>query len=666
MRRDWSIESVIERLKREGSQWYLTQHATKLAKSKGANVTESNPSLAIAPDRLRWRCEPLYVDVECSHAVLELIQDGAVDGHGSLAHCDLETGGILFGEWTDTSIRIEAARALECEHKFGPSFQLSRKDEASLLEALAVARKDPELGQLQPIGLYMSKSQKFSVAVADPRIFDRYFPKARPMALILRPSKFGQTRAGFFLRERGSVTYFGANQVSSSTSESAHRVRQPMAENAQDDDRPENQVARPEDVATVTAPPPNEAIGAWSRESVRRLITSPLKRFRASLLTGEKLWNVSRWDLVAAIVLLGFCIATTRTLWVRSNLELSTRIPMRITDTGSQLRIDWDAHQEPILSATNGVLEIRDGETEPVHLPFARDALLAGSVLYAPRSGTIQVRMRLMNHKKPLQESVIYYIKPERIPPSVPIVVFSPATSKSGPPLVAESPLPINPVLKEEPHLADAVLQQRGNENRGMKNAARPANRSRVSRVFRLPPLRPLVATNSRIRVDLLDAPDLRINQSFPQALLLPNGAMLTGSAIRARPSRGRLIWTGELQKNEFISFSASGSSRGVLNGRLPGFPIQVNIQPGEVVDGGIAILTNDVSRAGVNEPAHARNGWDVVIYKWVQKPIPELRVVEPPGPSNNWDRIVLHNTDRNLSVVVVDWQSMDKSKPAD
>jgi hypothetical protein len=629
-------------------------------------VTEFNLGLAAAPDRLRWRCEPLYVDVECTNAVLEMIRDGAVDGRCRLAHCALETGGILFGEWTDTSVRIEAARPLECEHKFGPSFELSKKDEASLLEALAVARQDPELGKLRPIGLYMSNSQNFSVAVADIRIFDRYFPKARPMALILRPSKFSQTRAGFFIRERGSVTYFCAHEVSSSISESAHRDRQPIAQNPQDENRPANEAAQPEEAGTITTPPPNEPICAWRRESVRRLLTSALKRFRASLLTGEKLWNVSRGDLVAAIVLLGFCTAATRTLWVRSNLEPSTRIPMRITETGSQLRIDWDVNEEPVLSATSGVLEIRDGETEPVHLPFARDVLRAGSVLYAPRSGTIQVRMRLMNDKGPLQESLIYYIKPERIRPSVPVVLVSPATSKSEPPLVAESALPITPALKKEPGLARDELQRPRNENGGMKKAAQPVNRSREPRVFRLPPLRPSGTINSRIRVDLLDAPNIRINQSVPPALLLATGVTLTRSAIQARPSWGRLIWTGELQKNEFISFSAGGSSRGVLNGRLPGFPIKVNIQPGEVVDGGIAILTNDASRAGVNEPAHARNGWDVVIYKWLQKPIPELRVVESPGPSNNWGRIVLQNTDRNLSVVVVDWQSMEKSKPGD
>src|SRR5260370_37527001 len=123
---------------------------------------------------------------------------------------------MLFGEWTDTAIRIEAARPLECKHKFGPSFDLSKKDESSLVEALAVAREDPELGKLRPIGLYMSNSQNFSMAIADVRIFDRYFPKARPMDLVLRPSKFGQTRADSFLRERWSVTYFYVQDVSSS------------------------------------------------------------------------------------------------------------------------------------------------------------------------------------------------------------------------------------------------------------------------------------------------------------------------------------------------------------------------------------------------------------------------------------------------------------------
>jgi len=623
-------------------------------------VTESNSELATAPDRLRWRCEPLAVEVECTNAVLEMIRDLAVNERRRLPHCALERGGILFGEWTDTAIRIEAARPLEWEHKFGPSFHLSKKDESSLVEALAVAREDPELGKLRPIGMYMSNSQNFSMAVADIRIFDRYFPKARPMALVLRPSKSGQTRVDFFVRERGSVTYFHAHEVSFSTSEPAHQDRQLIAKELKAEYRQANGVAGPEEADPIPALPSDEVVEAWSRQSLRRRLTTALKRVRAFLQTRETLWTVSRGDLIAAIVLLGFCTAATRTLWVQSNLESSPRIPMRITDTGSQLRIDWDANDEPVLSATSGVLEIRDGETEPLHLPFSKDVLRAGSVFYAPRSGTIQVRMKLMNHKGRPQESIIYYIKPARVPPSLPVRAFSPAASKSEPPVVTGSAVPITAALDKEPSLALYERQRPRSENGSMKEAAQPVNHTRPSRVFRLPPLRSSAATNSRIRLDLLDAPDVRISQSAPSALLLANGLTFAQSAIQARPSWGRLIWTGELQKNEFISFSANGSSRGVLNGRLPGFPIKVNIQSGEVVDGGIAILTNEANRAGVNEPSHARNGWDVVIYKWVQKPIPELRVVEPPGPSNNWSRIVLQNTDRNLSVVVVDWQSME------
>jgi hypothetical protein len=571
-----------------------------------------------------------------------------------LAHGAPETGGILFGDWTETFIRIVAARPLECEHKFGPSFLLSNKDEASLRQALAVAREDAELRTLKPIGLYMSNSQNFSVAVADIRIFDRYFPKARPMALMLRPSKLGQTHACFFVRERGSITYFPATEVSSSTPELPH-LAGPIAPNPQ-----------PAEARASATPLPNEVVSPWIGESLRRRFTSALDRFRSSMPARENWRNVRRAGLVAAIVLLGLCAVATRSLWVRSKFVPSTGIPMRITNAGSQLRIDWDANVEPVLSATSGVLEIRDGESEPLHVPFTMDVLRAGSVIYAPRSGAIQVRMKLMSHKGPPHESVIYYINPAPTPPAAPVGIFSATTSKSEPPVAAEPTVQVTPALDKDPGLARIERQRPANENGGKKKVAQSVNGRREPRVFRLPPVQTSAATNFRIRADLLDAPDIRSSQPVPMARLLPVGATLSHSSIQARPGWGRLIWTGELQKNEFISFSANGSSRGVLNGRLPGFPIKVNVQPGEVVDGGIAILTNDAKRAGLNEPSHARNGWDLVIYKWVQKPIPELRVVELPGPSNNWGRIVLQNTDRNLSVVVVDWQSMVTPKPGD
>jgi hypothetical protein len=503
------------------------------------------------------------------------------------------------------------------------------------------------------------------VAVADIRIFNRYFPKARRMALMLRPLKCGETHAEFFVRERGRITYFCAHEVYISIPESPHRDGQPIAETPQN--RPVNEIASAEQAGASTAPQANEVVAPWNRESLRRRFTIALQRLRPSFQTQGKRWNVSRLDLVVAIVLLGLCTTATRALWVRSNLVPSFRIPLSITNMGSQLRIDWDASVEPVRSATSGVLEIRDGESEPVHLPFTLDVLRAGSVIYVPRSDTIRVRMSLMNRKGPPHESVIYYVNPTIPRPAVPVVIFSPTTSKSELSAVGAPASPVTPAPNQKPRVALDEPQRPTNENTGMNKATQLVNRSREPRVFRLPPVRISAVTNSRIRAELPDAPDIRISQSVPPALLrVVSGATLARSATQARQSWGRLIWTGELQKNELISFSERGASRGVLNGRLPGFRIKVNVHPGEVVDGGIAILTNDPSRVGVNEPSHARNGWDVVIYKWIQKLIPELKVVETPGPSNNWSRIVLQNGDRSLSVVVVDWQSMDVSKPGE
>jgi hypothetical protein len=46
-----------------------------------------------------------------------------------------------------------------------------------------------------------------------------------------------------------------------------------------------------------------------------------------------------------------------------------------------------------------------------------------------------------------------------------------------------------------------------------------------------------------------------------------------------------------------------------------------------------------------------------MVYYDWDPKKIAQLDVVEPPGPANNWKRLVLRNGGRNASVLVVNWQ---------
>ena len=74
-------------------------------------------------------------------------------------------------------------------------------------------------------------------------------------------------------------------------------------------------------------------------------------------------------------------------------------------------------------------------------------------------------------------------------------------------------------------------------------------------------------------------------------------------------------------------------------------------------VDGGIAVYSKDPERSGDDQRPSAWNGWRVEVHDWDPKRIAELNMVEPPGPANNWKRLVLRNGSRNVSVFVVNWQ---------
>ena len=140
-------------------------------------------------------------------------------------------------------------------------------------------------------------------------------------------------------------------------------------------------------------------------------------------------------------------------------------------------------------------------------------------------------------------------------------------------------------------------------------------------------------------------------------ALTVDHPASQTRSTGLPPLSAGRLIWTGTLQKNALLSFSPTGASAGVLNGRLPGFPVKISIQPVELVDGGIAVYSKDRQRWGSSESPSAWNGWKVVVRDGDSKRIAQVNILEAPGPGNDWKHLVLRNGNRNVFVVVVEWQ---------
>src|ERR1700730_12853523 len=139
--------------------------------------------------------------IEYAPAVMESVRAEAVDGLMKLGRGGIECGGVLYGRITDGLIRILAARPLECEHRSGPSFVLSEKDEARLREMMEPAGRDEETRDLDVVGWYMSHCRRGQpLAESDVRIFDRYFPTPGNVTAIVMPQKSESSTVGFFIR----------------------------------------------------------------------------------------------------------------------------------------------------------------------------------------------------------------------------------------------------------------------------------------------------------------------------------------------------------------------------------------------------------------------------------------------------------------------------------
>lgn len=598
----------------------------------------------------QWRCLPLSIEVRCANEVLETIRVEAVDAFNRLSHGGLETGGILFGRWTEGIVEILACQPLVCEHSTGPSFVLSEKDEMILQAALVEFK--PET--LQPIGLYMTHSRRgFSLVESDRRIMDRYFPEPWQMALLLTPSKLGPTGAGFFVRSpAGEPAYccthelllqaperYGKNEESEADTLSTHLDN--------------------EKIPSIIAALPIEPMPI-DTEPVDRSILAP-DSVQPFLAQEAKHPGLNWLRLIGTLALIILCTAIAASLWTHSRVVTSRPVSIHISDMSPKVRIEWDPTQEPIRDATGALLEIHDGESPPVDLPITRDGLESGGIVYAPRSEKLELRLKLLHGKEPTLESASYFlINPVMSAGSPPVAPVPVATPADAPSVVSD---PVSH-LKEEP--IRASTQEQAHAAPRIQPLSRRAHI--VARPFRPPVRHPSSGADVATQASLPKLPEIHAAErplplpslSIPSIEVRPSSApeeAPTATTNVTQPRSGRLIWTGDLRKGGLLSLSPAGASIGVLNGRFPGFPVRVNVQPAELVDGGIAIFSSDRTRSDTSEPPSTRNGWNVVVYKWDPKRTSELTLIEPPGASNGWRQLVLRNGNHNISVVVVDWQ---------
>ncbi len=153
-----------------------------------------------------WSGGPETLVIEYSDAVMDEIRLRADEGHQLMRHGGMEVGGVLFGKHAAGVVRIMAARPVACEYAEGPRFLLSKQDEKGLVALLRASSEDPELAGLEPAGWYRSHTQdEICLSDADTQFYNRFFPLAWQVALVVRPADLTPTLAGFFFRELNGV-----------------------------------------------------------------------------------------------------------------------------------------------------------------------------------------------------------------------------------------------------------------------------------------------------------------------------------------------------------------------------------------------------------------------------------------------------------------------------
>src|SRR4051794_7183016 len=104
----------------------------------------------------------IWIDPETSHPVkysLPLFHDldfQVNEAYRRIPHGGVEIGGVLYGRFEPKGVIIEALRPIDCEHASGPSFLLSEKDLARMVEAFGEAQSDSELKGLERVGWFVS------------------------------------------------------------------------------------------------------------------------------------------------------------------------------------------------------------------------------------------------------------------------------------------------------------------------------------------------------------------------------------------------------------------------------------------------------------------------------------------------------------------------------
>ncbi len=365
-----------------------------------------------------WSAPQVPLTIEYPLEVMDEIRAAAWDGLQQLVHGGLEVGGVLFGVRRDNSIRLLTWRPIPCEHADGPSLRLAPRDRLNLTRLLEAARNDPDLKGLQPIGWFLSHSRSdIFLSASDLEIYSGFFPEPWQVTLVVRPSKAGSARAGFFVREAdGSLRSESSYQ--DFLVEPLHRPRS---------SREPDRRRLPRELQPPGVPSEPRSAAPAVVESAR---PEPAKSIEPPVFLIQKPHSPSRyrwlWAIPASLALIIAGLLVKEMFLPAYNQPFS----FRAYDAGQTVQLEWDPNSDPVRSSTTAEVDIKDGAATP-HFSLTADQLRVGKMTYVRQSADVELRMTVHPAGRPAIQEFARLVGSARTQAPVP------ANRQSGPPPAA-------------------------------------------------------------------------------------------------------------------------------------------------------------------------------------------------------------------------------------
>jgi hypothetical protein len=396
-----------------------------------------------------WRAPQFARAIEYPLEIMEEIRAFACDELLQLSHGGDEVGGVLFGTRSDDLLRILTWRPIACEHKDGEGLRLSGSDRLNLAVQLEVARQNPDLKDLRPLGCFVSHLHgEVSLSPTDLEIYNSFFPEACQVALVICPKGSGRAQAGFFVREAN-------DKVVSEASYQCFDLEPLLPTRA----------ARPEqsEPAAVGAPLPSTPVQATPvqpapvqpapvRRSEPQLPAPPAEETPApnfpspSFEVEDRLPTRERW-LWAMPIALALGIAAFMLYQQRTP---NTAIALRVSSEAQTVQLAWDANSRAVRDSDHAAIEITDGgKSSEISLNAAQ--LHAGKMSYVPQSSDIGFAM------------TVYPANGDAIHDSTRLIApafNAPAAPTQPPQLVSAGPVPASAPAPAPDAEHDALEQQ--------------------------------------------------------------------------------------------------------------------------------------------------------------------------------------------------------------